>query len=204
VTVRIGLTGPIGCGKSTVAGWLREQPGVVVIDADAVARDVTGPGSPAVARIVERFGPAVAAPGDTLDRAALSRIVFADPAALWELEAIVHPLVRPRIIAAIDDAETADAPAVVIEAIKLVEGGLADLCDAVWFVTCPEATQRVRLTGRGLDLDEAERRMAAQADLDARVRPRATRVVETGGSLEATRALVDAAYADDVGAAGRR
>src|SRR6186997_167985 len=135
-TLRIGLTGPIGCGKSTVAGWLSELPGVVSVDADAVARDVLAPGSPAVDEVAERFGAELVDPAGVLDRTALGRIVFADPAALRDLEAIVHPAVRPRIVAAIDAAEAAAAPAVVIEAIKLVEGGLAELCDEVWLVTC--------------------------------------------------------------------
>ncbi len=135
--VRIGLTGPIGCGKSTVARWLGER-GAVVIDADAVAREVTAPGQPGHDAVLARFGDPVRAADGTLDRAALARIVFSDPAALRDLEAIVHPLVRPRILAAIDAAAGTEAPAVAIEAIKLVEGGLAELCDVVWWVTCHE------------------------------------------------------------------
>ena len=108
--VRIGLTGPIGCGKSTVAGWLGERPGVVVIDADQVAREVVEPGEPALDAVVARFGPDLLRDDGSLDRAALGRIVFADPAALRDLEAITHPAVRPRILAAIADAEAAEAP----------------------------------------------------------------------------------------------
>ena len=85
----------------------------------------------------------------SLDRTALGRIVFADPAALRDLEAIVHPAVRPRILAAIAAADEADADVVVIEAIKLVEGGLAELCDEVWLVTCEPEAQRERLVGSG-------------------------------------------------------
>ena len=145
---RIGITGPIGCGKSQVARWLGEL-GAATVDADAVAREVTAPGEPAHDAVLARFGSAVTAADGTLDRAALARIVFADPARLRDLEAIVHPAVRPRILAAIDAADAAGAPAVVIEAIKLVEGGLAELCDEVWLVTCDAAAQRERLLGAG-------------------------------------------------------
>ena len=194
MTVRIGLTGPIGCGKSTVAGWLGERAGVVVIDADQVARDVVEPGEPALDAVVRRFGPGVLREDGSLDRAGLGRIVFADPAALRDLEAITHPAVRPRILAAMADAEAAEAPAVVIEAIRLVEGGLAEMCDEVWLVTCDPTVQRERLVGRGASSDDADRRVAAQAGLIERVRPIATRVIDSSGDLTATRDLVDAAF----------
>jgi dephospho-CoA kinase len=193
VTIRIGLTGPIGCGKSTVAGWLGERPGVVVIDADRVARDVLAPGSPELAAVVARFGEDLVDGADVLDRSALGRIVFADPVALRDLEAIVHPGVRPRILAAIAAAEAAGASAVIIEAIKLVEGGLATLCDEVWLVTCDPGVQRSRLAGRGERMDDAAARVAAQGDLTDRLAPAAHRTLDTSGSLQATRSLVDAA-----------
>ena len=109
--LRIGLSGPIGCGKSTIARWLGTRPGVVVIDADQVARDVLDAGEPALAAVVERFGAGLLRTGGELDRAALGRLVFADSAALRDLEAIVHPAVRPRILAAIAAAEGLDAHA---------------------------------------------------------------------------------------------
>jgi dephospho-CoA kinase len=192
-TLRIGVTGPIGCGKSTVTGWLAERPGIVIIDADQVARDVVEPGEPALDAVIARFGVGVRREDGSLDRAALGQIVFADPAALRDLEAITHPAVRARILAAIADAEAAGAPAVVIEAIKLVEGGLAALCDEVWLVTCDGAVQRQRLVGRGEPVGDAERRIAAQAGLAERVRPVATRIIDTSGDRAATRALVEAA-----------
>lgn len=192
-TVRIGLTGPIGCGKTTVGGWLGAL-GAHVIDADAVARAESAPGTPVHAAILERFGAGVRAADGTLDRAALGRVVFADPAALADLEALVHPAVRRSILEAVGAAEAAGAPAVVVEAIRLVEGGLAALCDEVWLVTCGEDARRARLAARGLDPEDAARRIAAQAGLEDRVRPRAARVIATDGSPEATAAEVRAAF----------
>ena len=193
-TVRIGLTGPIGCGKSTVASWLAER-GAVVVDADVVAREVSAPGEPAHDAVIEAFGDAVRVEaGGRLDRAALARVVFADPDALRRLEAIVHPVVRARILELIADAEGAAAPAVVIEAIKLVEGGLAALCDETWLVTCAPTVQRERVIGRGASAEDADRRIAAQVGLIERVRPAATRLIDTSGPTVDARSRVAAAW----------
>jgi dephospho-CoA kinase len=200
-TVRIGLTGPIGCGKSTVGGWLAEQ-GVVLVDADAVARDVTQPGQPALAAVAERFGVAVLRPDGSLDRQRLAAIVFADADALAALESIVHPAVRPRILAAIEAAEAGGAPAVAIEAIRLVESGLATVCDEVWLVACDPTEQRQRLAGREMDEADAARRIAAQQGIVERLRPHATRVIETSGGVAETRARVEAALRDAIGGPG--
>ena len=191
-TVRIGITGPIGCGKSTVARWLADL-GCRAIDADEIARDVSAPGTPVHAEILRRFGASVAAPDGTVDRAALGRLVFADAAALRDLESVVHPAVRPLILEAVADAERAGVPAVAVEAIKLVEGGLAELCDEVWLVTCDPTAQQDRLVGRGTPPAVAEQRMAAQQGLAERLRPFATRVLDTSGGLEASQELVAAA-----------
>jgi dephospho-CoA kinase len=194
VTIRIGLTGPIGCGKSTVASWL-EELGATVVDADDVAREVTARGQPAHDAILARFGDTVRDDEGGLDRRALAALVFDDPAALADLERIVHPAVRPRILAAVDAATDAGAPAVVVEAIKLVEGGLAALCDEVWLVTCDPAVQRERMLDRGMAAEDADRRLAAQLGLSERLRPAATRVIDTSGTEATTRASVAAAWA---------
>jgi dephospho-CoA kinase len=194
VTIRIGLTGPIGCGKSTVASWL-EELGATVVDADDVAREVTARGQPAHVAILARFGDTVRDDEGGLDRRALAALVFDDPAALADLERIVHPAVRPRILAAVDAATDAGAPAVVVEAIKLVEGGLAALCDEVWLVTCDPAVQRERMLDRGMAAEDADRRLAAQLGLSERLRPAATRVIDTSGTEATTRASVAAAWA---------
>ena len=189
--LRLGITGPIGCGKSQVARWLGERPRVRVIDADHEARLVLAPGTPEVEAVYARFGGALRRSNGELDRAALGRLVFADPEALTALESMVHPAVRPRILAAIDGAGKGAADAVIIEAIKLVEGGLAELCDEVWLVTCDPAVQLERLVGRGSDSVDATARIRAQGDLVERLRPRATWVVDTSGSAAATRRIVE-------------
>ena len=198
-TVRIGVTGPIGCGKSQVARWL-EELGARAVDADLVAREVAAPGTPVHDAILARFGAAVTAPDGTVDRAALGRVVFADPPALRDLEALVHPAVRRRILAAIEDAEAAGVAAIVVEAIKLVEGGLAAFCDEVWLVTCDPDAQRRRLAARGTPPAEAEQRMAAQAGLATRLRPLATRVLDTSGGAGETREAVARALTAATGA----
>jgi dephospho-CoA kinase len=187
----IGITGPIGCGKSTVARWLGERPHVVVVDADHEARLVLAPGTREVEAVYARFGSSLRRSNGELDRAALGRLVFADPDALEALESIVHPAVRPRILARIEGAANGAADAVIIEAIKLVEGGLSELCDEVWLVTCDPSTPLERLVGRGSDEADAAARIQAQGDLEDRLRPRATRVIDTSGDAAATRSRVE-------------
>lgn len=187
----IGITGPIGCGKSTVARWLGERPRVVVIDADHEARLVLAPGTKEVEAVYARFGSSLRRSSGELDRAALGRLVFADPDALAALESIVHPAVRPRVLARIEGAANGAAEAVIIEAIKLVEGGLAEICDEVWLVTCDASTQLERLVKRGNDASDAAARIRAQGDLEDRLRPRATRIIDSGGDVATTRAAVE-------------
>ena len=203
--LRIGLTGPIGCGKSTVAGWLAER-GAAVVDADALARETTARGGPALGPVITRFGEAYRGQDGGLDRAALGRLVFADPDALHDLEAIVHPAVRVLLAAAVAAAEAAGAPAVVVEAIKLVETGYAAECDEVWLVACEPAEQRARLAGRGMPADDADRRIAAQGEIVARLRKAVTRVIDTTGERAAAEARVGEAYEDALArhAAGTR
>ena len=194
--VIIGLTGPIGCGKSTVAGMLGELGGAVV-DADALAREVTSPGRPALKAVRDRFGDRVFEGSGALDRAALGDVVFSDDAALRDLEAIVHPHVRTLVEERLERAARDGDPFVVIEAIKLVEGGLAARCDEVWLIECPAEVQRERLAGRGMDPADAERRLAAQGtDLAQRLAPHASRRFDTSGTKEDIRERVEDALAD--------
>jgi dephospho-CoA kinase len=195
MTIRIGLTGPIACGKSTVARHLRDA-GASVVDADELAREVVEPGQAGFDEVVAAFGQGVVDADGGLDRPALASIVFRDPDELRRLEAIVHPAVRVRVNAAVGAAEAAAAPAVVVEAIKLVEGGYAALCDEVWLVDCNTTAQRERLGRRGLSAADATARLATQAGLADRLRPSATRVIDTSGDITETRRVVLAAYAE--------
>jgi len=195
-TVRIGITGPIGCGKSQVARWLGEL-GAHVVDADEEARVVTSQAGAVRDAIVRRWPDAATGDG-TVDRAALGRVVFADHAQLRDLEALVHPAVRPRILARIAAAEAVEAPAIGIEAIKLVEGGLAAECDEVWLVTCDPVVQRERLVGRGTPPADADQRVEAQAGLTGRLSRAATLIIDTTGDVTTTRTLVEDAFREAI------
>jgi len=189
MAIRIGLTGNIACGKSTVGRLLVER-GAEYVDADRLVHALMEPGRPEHARIVERFGPSVQLADGRIDRPRLGGIVFADPVALRDLEAILHPGVRAEIRRRL--AETT-APIVVVDAIKLLESGIAAELDAVWVVTCPRAEQIRRLTAeRGLTVEQAETRIDAQSSQEEKVR-QATVVIDNSGTREATERQVDAA-----------
>jgi len=198
--VLIGLTGPIGCGKSTVARMLGDIGGRV-IDADELAREATTPGSQALPELRARFGAEVFDDNGGLDRAALAAIVFADPAALEDLERIIHPLVRELVDAQLEAAQRERVPFVVVEAIKLVEGGLAERCDEVWIVDCSPEVQRARLIGRAAAPDDGERRVAAQgpnlaARLTSQLAGRRSRLIASNGPLDEPREAVEDALAE--------
>lgn len=179
--LRVGLTGGIGSGKSTVGRLLAER-GVVVIDADQLAREVVEPGTPGLAAIAARFGPGVVAADGRLDRPVLGRIVFADAAARADLNAIVHPLVRAR--AAELEAAAPDGSVVVQMIPLLVETGQQHSFDAVVVVDLPESLQIERVTARdGLDADAVRARMAAQASRQQRL-DAATHVIDNSGQPE--------------------
>jgi dephospho-CoA kinase len=191
MSFRIGLTGNIACGKSTV-GRLLVARGAEYVDADRLVHALMEPGTPEHERIVARFGPQVRGADGRIDRARLGAIVFADPAALRELEAILHPGVRAEIRRRL---AASTAPIVVVDAIKLLEGGLAREMDAVWVVVCPHAEQLRRLIAeRALSAEQAELRIAVQGPQDEKAR-QATVVIDNGGSLAETERQVDAALA---------
>jgi len=191
----IGLIGPIGCGKSTVAGWLAAR-GAAVIDADDLTRELMAPGTPVADAIVARFGGEYRRPDGSLDRAALGRLVFADPARLAELESIVHPAVAGMLEASIRAAESRNPTAIVLEAIKLVEAGHAACCDEVWLVVCGPDAQLARLTGRGMAEPDARQRIAAQVPSLKLWRAAASRTIRTDGPRDAVERAVAAAFAE--------
>lgn len=192
----IGLTGNIATGKSTVAAMLADL-GAEVIDADEVAHELMRTGSPVHTQIVAAFGPQVLMPDGEIDRKRLGTIVFADPAALARLEAIVHPAVIAEVGRRI---AASTAPAVVIEAIKLIESGMADGCDSVWVTTCEPWQQVHRLMGeRKMSRAEAQQRVRVQPPQEAKT-ARADVVIDTCGTLAQTRAQVWAAWKRLVGA----
>ncbi len=177
----LGLTGNIACGKSTVGKLLVERHGVDYVDADLVVHALYEPGTPEYAAIVARFGKELVRADGSVDRTRLGQRVLSDPAALRDLESILHPGAG-RAIAARIGSSTADV--VVVDAIKLLEAGFAAFCDAVWVVTCDRESQirRLRAT-RGLTHDQAVLRVDAQAPQEEKAR-RATAVIENRGSLD--------------------
>lgn len=159
--LKVGLTGGIGAGKSEVSARLAAL-GAVIIDADAVAREVVAPGTPGLAKVVEIFGPGILAADGSLDRPRLGEIVFADPGSLAKLNAVIHPLVAIR---SLELQRHAPANSVVIHDVPLLaENKLADRYDVVVVVDAPPEVQLGRLTRlRGMPAGQARARMAAQA-----------------------------------------
>jgi dephospho-CoA kinase len=165
--LRVGLTGGIGAGKSEVSSRLAAQ-GAVVIDADAIAREVVAAGTDGLAEVIEAFGPEVLGPDGELDRPRLGDIVFADPELRGKLNAIVHPRVGARMA----ELEQAARPgAIVVHDVPLIaENGRADAYDVVVVVDVPPRTQVERLVRyRGMTRDQARARMAAQASREQRL-----------------------------------
>jgi len=191
----VGLTGGIASGKSTVAQRLVEH-GALLIDADLLAREVVDPGTPGLAAVVARFGAGILAADGSLDRPALGRVVFADPAARRDLEQIVHPAVRAR---AAELAESAPDGSVVVQMIPLlVETGQAEAFDLVVVIDVPESVQSQRLMIRdGLSSTEADARLGAQAARAERLAA-ADVVIDNSGLPDELRAAVDRFWAAQV------
>jgi len=184
---RVGLTGGLAAGKSTVAAFFREL-GAFHIDADLIAHALLAPDGGAAREVAARFGEKVVGADGAIDRKALAAIVFADPRALADLNAIVHPKIRAEIARRIADAGSrAGAPPVaLVDAALLVESGIQRDLDALIVVACSEATQVARAVARGgLTEAEARARVAAQAPLQEKLAA-ADYVIDNAGSLEDT------------------
>ena len=186
----IGLTGPIGAGKSVVAAMLREL-GAKVIDADALVRDEQSRGTIGYSAIVQTFGTGVLGEDKEIDRAKLAAEVFADPKKLARLERIMHPRVIARILEARKMLKENDV--MVVEAIKLLESDLRNVCDAIWVVVAPRALLIERLRARGLPGPEAELRLSRQAS-EEEFREAANVVIVNDGDRDVTRARVREAW----------
>lgn len=194
--LRVGLTGGLASGKSTVAAFFREL-GAYHVDADVIAHELLAPGGAAVDEVVACFGHGIVGTGEAIDRKALAAIVFADPKALADLNAIVHPKVRVEIarrVATRAASASPPAPVALIDAALLVETGMHRDVDTLVVVSCDEETQVARAVARGgLTEDEARSRIAAQAPLAAK-RAAADFVIDNDGSLDETKRQVGAVW----------
>ncbi|MCW2735589.1 dephospho-CoA kinase [Nocardioides sp.] len=192
MTVRVGLTGGIASGKSTVSAILAEL-GAVVIDADVLAREVVARGTPGLDAVVAEFGPGILTPEGDLDRPAMGAVVFSDPAARKRLEEIIHPLVHRR--GAQLEAEAPPDAVVVHDIPLLAEGGRAGSFDAVVVVDAPAELQLSRMVqDRGWTSDDAAARIGAQATREDRLAI-ATYVIDNTGTLAGLREQVERVYA---------
>lgn len=185
----IGLTGGIGSGKTTVAERLR-QKGAFIVDADKVAREVVEPGQPALAELAEAFDGVITAEG-VLDRAELARQAFATPEATQQLNNITHPRIRERTDELFATAREEGREVVVYDMPLLIENGETETVDTVLVVDTPDETRVSRLVdSRGLDEDDARRRIAAQIDRDTRLAA-ADVVLDNSGDVESLIDQVD-------------
>ena len=190
-TLRVGLTGGIASGKSTVADLFAEF-GVPIIDTDLIAREVVEPGQPALEEIRAAFGDIVIDADGRLDRAGMRRIVFADDAARQRLESILHPKIRD---AAMQQSATSGGDYQIIVVPLLVESPMKDEMDRILVVDCPVDIQVERLLARDTETEDQARRMiAAQSSREDRLAI-ADDVIDNGSSLAAAREQVEAMHA---------
>lgn len=186
----IGLTGGIACGKSTVSKALRAL-GAYIVDADAAAHALSQPKQPLFNAYVERFGADIVGPGGTLDRAAIARLIFADPALRAEVDAIAHPLIRAEAERRLGAARAAGAKAAVLDVPLLFEAGWDAIPDETWVVMLPEEEQLARLCARNplMSEREARARIAAQMPLTEKC-ARADVIIDNSGTKEETQQRV--------------
>lgn len=189
----VGLTGGIGSGKSTAARMLADL-GAVVLDADAFAREAALSSSPRFAEIVGLFGPGVVRPDGELDRTAVATVVFADPAMLRALEAVIHPVVEARIQQELTRYAGTDT-VVVLDSPLLISMGTSERCDTVVVVACSPERRLARLVERGMAEDDARARMAAQPPLEA-IEPHADHILDNEGTEAELRSQVQRLWSE--------
>ncbi|HIS01207.1 MAG TPA: dephospho-CoA kinase [Candidatus Excrementavichristensenella intestinipullorum] len=179
--LRLGLTGGVGCGKSTAAAVLKEL-GAAVVDADAISHSLTMAGGAAVEPILAQFGAQMGDGQGGIDRRALGELVFAQPQQRRALEGILHPAIQKEMMRQIDAADQEGAPVVVLDVPLLYECGLDALCDQVWVMSVDQEQQVLRVLKRDqISRDQALSRIRSQMPLEEK-RARAQRVVDTGRS----------------------
>ena len=187
----IGLTGGIACGKSTVSTELRAL-GAAIIDADALAHELSQPGQPIFNAYVERFGREIVTAGGTLDRAAIAARVFADPAVRAEVDAIAHPLIRTAAEERLRAARAQNKMAAVLDVPLLFEAGWDALADEVWVVALPAEEQLARLLARDKSMSEGEARARISAQMPlAEKCARADIVIDNSGTVKETRECIE-------------
>mgnify|MGYP000959519691 FL=1 len=187
----IGLTGGIACGKSTVSRALCAL-GAAIIDADALAHELSQPGQPIFNAYMERFGREIVTAGGTLDRAAIAARVFADPAVRAEVDAIAHPLIRKAAEERLRAARAQDKTAAVLDVPLLFEAGWDALADEVWVVALPAEEQLARLLARDKSMSEGEARARISAQMSlAEKCARADIVIDNSGTVEETRECIE-------------
>ena len=188
----IGITGNIACGKTAVGHMLLESGAERYIDADAVVHKLYQSGQAIAVKVAEAFGPGVVASNGDIDRKTLGAIVFRDTDAMLQLEAIVHPAVSKSM--ADELASVSPTGIVVIDAVKLLEGGSGKFCQSKWMVVCSEELEYARLVARNqLNPEDALARIRAQPTVEDRL-SLVDEVIDNCGSLEDTRKQVVAAY----------
>ncbi len=182
---RIGITGGVGSGKSTVLAILRDQYGAEIIEADAVARALMEPGGASYQAVVSRFGTGILQPDGRIDRNALAALVFAEPALREELNQMTHPLVKQEVEVRMNRSQ---APLVVYEAALPEEAKMRELCQEIWYIHVPEEIREERLmASRGYSREKCRQIMAAQLSEEA-FRKLSDRIIENGGTVEETAA----------------
>ena len=187
----IGLTGGIACGKSTVSKVLKDC-GARIVDADAIAHELSQPNQPIFHAYMELFGPEIVTPEGTLDRAEIARRVFSDTALRDKMNARVHPIIRAVVEDCLDAAHMAGIPAVVLDVPLLFEAGWDALTTDTWVVSLPPSEQLARLVARDHTMDEAEARARIDAQMSlAEKCMRADVVIENSGTRDETKKCVE-------------